>query len=76
MAKYRVLAKSYINSSIVEAGEVVEYDGTPGKALELIEEAVEDAAPAEAKAKAGKAGKKAASPVAPESTGDAGADLV
>lgn len=39
MPKYRVLAKSYIGNTIREVGDVVEYDGKPGKALELIEEA-------------------------------------
>lgn len=39
MPKYRVLEKSYINNAIREAGDVVEYEGKPGKALELIAEA-------------------------------------
>lgn len=39
MPKYRVLEKSYIGNAIREAGEVVEYEGKPGKALELIPEA-------------------------------------
>lgn len=39
MAKYRVLEKSFINNTIAEEGDVVEYDGKPGKNLELIEEA-------------------------------------
>lgn len=38
MPKYKVLAKSFINNSIVEEGEVVEYDGKPGTNLELIED--------------------------------------
>jgi hypothetical protein len=37
MAKYRVLTKSYINSSIVEAGAIVEYEGKAGSNLELVE---------------------------------------
>ena len=37
MAKYKVLAQSFINNTIVEVGEVVEYDGRPGTNLELIE---------------------------------------
>lgn len=37
MARYRVLEKSFINNSVVEAGEEVEYDGEPGRNLELIE---------------------------------------
>ena len=69
MPKYRVLAKSYIGNTIREVGEVVEYDGKPGRALELIE----DTKP-EVKAK-GK-GKAAAAPEASEGAGDAGADLV
>jgi membrane protein involved in colicin uptake len=56
MPKYRVLAKSFINNAIREAGEVVEYDGKPGKALELIPEAAAEPKltkkEAEAKAKA------------------------
>jgi hypothetical protein len=38
MAKYNVLEKSYIGGRIVEAGEVVEYEGEAGKNLELIVE--------------------------------------
>jgi len=37
MPKYHVLEKSYINNRIVEAGEIVEYDGTPGGNLSLVE---------------------------------------
>ena len=37
MPKYKVLAKSFINNSIVEEGDVVEYDGKPGSSLELVE---------------------------------------
>lgn len=37
MAQYKVLAKSFINNTIVEEGAVVEYDGKPGTNLELIE---------------------------------------
>lgn len=59
MAKYRVLVKSYINNSIAEEGEVVEYDGKPGSNLELIE----DEQPAAQKAKGSK---KAASPSSDE----------
>lgn len=67
MAKYRVLTKSFINNTIVEAGDVVEYDGKPGSNLELVE-----ADKPEAKAK-GKG--KGAAPAASDA-GDAGADLV
>ncbi len=37
MARYRVLEKSFINNSVVEAGTEVDYDGEPGFNLELIE---------------------------------------
>lgn len=47
MAKYRVLEKSFINNTIVEAGEIVEYEGRASGNLELIEEA-----PAKPKGKA------------------------
>jgi hypothetical protein len=69
MAKYRVLTKSYINSTIVEAGAIVEYDGKPGSNLELVE-----AAELKAEVKADAKGKvKGKAPVAPD---DAAADLV
>jgi hypothetical protein len=69
MAKYRVLTKSYINSSLVEAGAIVEYDGRPGSNLELVE-----AAEPKAEAKADTKGKaKGKAPVAPD---DTAADLV
>jgi hypothetical protein len=68
MAKYRVLTKSFINNAIVEAGDVVDYDGKPGSNLELIEG---DKPEVKAKGKG-----KGATPVAPEAGGDAGADLV
>jgi hypothetical protein len=38
MAKYKVLQKSFINGSLVEADAVVEYDGNASGNLELIEE--------------------------------------
>lgn len=38
MAKYKVLIKSFINNTIVEAGAVVEYDGKAGSNLELIKD--------------------------------------
>jgi hypothetical protein len=38
MPKYHVLVKSFINNTIAEAGEVVEYDGKPGSNLELVAE--------------------------------------
>ena len=43
MAKYKVLVKSFINNTIVEAGAVVEYDGKAGSNLELIKESKTDA---------------------------------
>ena len=64
MPKYRVLEKSYIGNAIREAGEVVEYEGKPGKALELIAEAPAEPKltkkEAEAKAKAEAEAKAAA----------------
>jgi hypothetical protein len=36
MARYRVTKKSFINNTIVEEGEEVEYSGEPGSNLELI----------------------------------------
>lgn len=68
MPKYRVLEKSYIGNSIREVGAVVEYDGKPGKALELIPEAEPAADKAEGEKK-GK-GKKAE---AEKAEGEAGA---
>lgn len=53
MAQYRVLTKSFINNSIVEEGEVIEFDGKPGSNLELVQD---EAKPA------GKAKKSAAVP--------------
>lgn len=34
--KVKVLARSWINNRIVEAGEVIEYDGEIGSNLELV----------------------------------------
>lgn len=48
MPKYRILAKSFINNTIAEVGEVVEYDGKPGSNLELIVEKKPEAAPQKA----------------------------
>ncbi len=36
MAQYRVLQKSFINDTIVEEGEIVDFDGEPSFNLELI----------------------------------------
>lgn len=52
MPKYHVLAKSFINNTIHEVGDVVEYDGKPGSNLELIAEEKPEVAP-----KKGAAGK-------------------
>lgn len=68
MAKYRVLATSFINNALLEPGAIVDYDGEASSNLELIED---DAPKAKAKGKA-----KASDAAAPEaSTGD-GTDLV
>jgi hypothetical protein len=41
MPKYRVLEKSFINNTLFgpgePAGDIVDYDGEPGKALKLIQ---------------------------------------
>ncbi len=37
MPKYRVLAKSFINNTIVVEGDVVDFDGNPGSNLEPYE---------------------------------------
>lgn len=47
MAKYKVLEKSFINNSLAEEGETVEFDGEPGPNLELIEEPKPQKAPKE-----------------------------
>lgn len=70
--KYRVLVKSFINNAIVEAGELVDYDGKPGSNLELIEGPTQEVRP-EVKSK-GKT--KGAASAAAEAGTDAGADLV
>jgi len=36
--RYRVLEKSFINGRICEEGDIVEYDGKAGKALEPIKD--------------------------------------
>lgn len=66
MAKYRVLAVSFINNALVQAGEVVDYDGKPGSALELIED---DKPEVKAKGKG-----KGAAPAASDTGSDAGED--
>ncbi len=64
MPQYRVLAKSFINNTIVEEGEVIEFDGKAGSNLELIE-GEKPAAPK------GKGKKAAAETVATEDEKDA-----
>jgi hypothetical protein len=36
MPRYLVITKSFINNSIVEEGEIIEYDGKAGSNLELV----------------------------------------
>ena len=58
MPKYYALAKSFINNTIVEVGDVIDYDGKPGSNLELVPEvkpAVPEAKPSAPKKGAGKA---------------------
>ena len=62
MAKYRTLSKSFINNTIVEAGEIVDYDGEAGSNLELVDGEKSEAKP--------KGKPKAAAPT------DTGSDLV
>lgn len=50
MPQYRVLTKSFINNTIVEEGDVIEFDGKAGSNLALIDN--EKPAPAKGKAKA------------------------
>ena len=38
MPKYTVLAKSFIDNTLVEPGEVIEFSGKPGTNLELVKE--------------------------------------
>lgn len=38
MARYKVLATSYINNKLVHPGDVVEYKGKAGSNLELVKE--------------------------------------
>lgn len=47
MAQYEVLEKSFINNRIVEAGEVVEYDGEPGPNLKAFKKGKKVEAPAD-----------------------------
>lgn len=52
MARYKVKERSYINNRVVEAGEIIEFAGKPGKNLEKIEAAAKVAPPAPAPAPA------------------------
>lgn len=52
MPQYRVLAKSFINNTIVEEGDVIEFDGKAGSNLELIENDKPAASKGKGKAKA------------------------
>lgn len=63
MPLYRALAKHFINNSIVEEGDTVEYSGQPGKFLELIEDEA-------AQAPKGKGKKGAAAQVPEEQSGE------
>lgn len=46
MAKYRVLEKSFIGNSLVEAGAEIEYEGLPSANLEPLDKAADKAAKA------------------------------
>ncbi len=48
MAQYRVKETSFINNKLVQAGDIVEYDGKPGKNLEPIKSGKGKKAEAEA----------------------------
>lgn len=37
MARYRLLARAFIDGALMEPGSEVEYDGAPGPHMELIE---------------------------------------
>lgn len=43
VARYKILATSYINKQILFVGDEVEYDGKPGSALEPINDAAKEA---------------------------------
>lgn len=43
MPKYRVKTKSFIDNSLREEGEIIEYGGVPGDNLEPMDKAAEDA---------------------------------
>lgn len=38
MARYKLLAKHFINNSIMDEGAIVEYDGKPGEMMELVDD--------------------------------------
>lgn len=60
MARYKLLAKHFINNTVMDEGEIVEYDGKPGRMMELVDE--------EPKGKA--KGKKGADAPASEEAGE------
>jgi len=43
MAKYEVLALSFIDNRLVQAGEVIDHDGQPGPNLKAIDKAAQKA---------------------------------
>lgn len=43
VARYKILATSYINKQLLFVGDEVEYDGKPGSALEPINDAAKEA---------------------------------
>lgn len=52
MAKYRVTERSFINNRLVEAGEIVDYDGEPAGNLEAVKDEAESKAKGKASTKA------------------------
>lgn len=38
MARYKLLAKHFINNTVMEEGEIVEFGGKPGNMMELIDD--------------------------------------
>jgi hypothetical protein len=56
MAKYKVLATSFIGNNIVQAGDVIEYEGKPSGNLQRIAE-VKQADPPKGEAQKGEASK-------------------
>lgn len=50
MAQYKVLVESFINNSIVQEGELVDYDGEASENLELVKPDPAPEAPKSSKA--------------------------